>query len=102
MWIDENMDPFTGEWTARKILKERSPGSDYERGKDYNHSSFCDLVLSGLLGIEGRDGRITADPIIPADWEYFCVTNLTEKDIAVVYDRTGERYGLGAGLHILG
>ncbi len=102
MWIDEDMDPFTGEWEARRILKKRSPGSDYERGKDYNHSTFCDLVLSGLLGIERRDERITADPLIPDDWEYFCVTNLTEKNITVAYDRTGERYGLGAGLHILG
>jgi hypothetical protein len=101
MWIDENMDPFTGEWTARKILKERSPGSDYERGKDYNHSSFCDLVLSGLLGIDARDGQLTADPIIPDGWDWFCVTNLPPRGGAVVYDRTGERYGLGAGLHIL-
>ena len=104
MWIDEDMDPFTGEWTARNILG--ADGWDHgrgcvERGKDYNHSSFCDLVLSGLLGIDARDGQLTADPMIPDGWDWFCVTNLPPRGGAVVYDRTGERYGLGAGLHIL-
>ena len=50
MWIDEDMDPFTGDWTARTLLKADNwnPGrGGLERGKDYNHSTFCDLVLSG-------------------------------------------------------
>jgi len=54
-WIDENLDPFTGQWLARKILltadwvnrNEFIP----ERGKDYNHSAFCNPVISGLCGI---------------------------------------------------
>ena len=50
-WIDENLDPFTGEWISRKMLI--AAGSQIkERGKDYNHSSFCDLVISGLLGLQ--------------------------------------------------
>jgi len=104
MWIDEDMDPFTGEWIARKELKADNWNPNrggYERGKDYNHSTFCDLVLSGLLGIEGRDGQLTVDPLIPEEWDYFCVTNLTERNLTVVYDRTGDHYGLGKGLMIL-
>ena len=105
MWIDEDMDPFTGEWIARNQLLggRRDPGQGgFERGKDYNHSTFCDLVLSGLLGIEGRDGQLTVDPLIPGDWDRFCVTNLPPRGQTVVFDRTGEYYGLGPGLHILG
>lgn len=104
MWIDEDMDPFTGDWTARTLLKADNwnPGrGGLERGKDYNHSTFCDLVLSGLLGIDARDGRLTADPLIPDEWDWFCVTNLPPYGQTVLFDRTGERYGVGAGLHIL-
>ncbi len=106
-WIDEDMDPFTGEWIARRILKSRgwrSGEGGYERGKDYNHSLFCDLVLSGLLGIapDGRGG-LTADPLIPDDWGYFCVIGVpfAGRRWNVVFDRNGERYGLGAGLRVL-
>ena len=104
MWIDEDLDPFTGEWIARRKLQEERRGSGsgiVERGKDYNHSTFCDLVLSGLLGIDARDGQLTVDPLIPDDWDGFCVTNLPPHGYTVVFDRTGTRYGLGAGLHIL-
>ena len=104
MWIDEDMDPFTGDWIARTELKAdhwNPQRGGYERGKDYNHSSFCDLVLSGLLGISGREGALTVDPLVPDDWDYFRVTNLTDKNLSVVYDRTGARFGLGAGLHII-
>ena len=104
MWIDEDMDPFTGDWIARTALKadnwNRTRGG-YERGKDYNHSGFCDLVLSGLLGIEGRNGHSIVDPIIPEDWDYFCVSNLTEKNFTVLYDRDGSHYSMGAGIHVL-
>jgi len=103
-WIDEVMHPFTGEWSARRELMEdgwKPQRGGYERGKDYNHSTFCDLVLSGLLGIRRKGGRLTADPLIPESWDYFCVTNLTKENWTVLYDRTGERYGMGKGLRIL-
>ena len=105
MWIDEDMDPFTGDWIARTELKADNWNprrGGYERGKDYNHSCFCDIVLSGLLGIDIKDGKLTVDPIIPENWNYFCVTNLTANNYSVIFDRTGERYGIGAGIHILG
>jgi len=103
MWIDEDMDPFTGEWIARTELKAdqwNPKRGGRERGKDYNHSTFCDLVLSGLLGIEGRDGRLIVNPIIPKDWNYFMVTGITEENWTVVYDRDGSHYGCGAGLRV--
>ena len=105
-WIDENMDPKNGEWLARRILEgwgfKESKGG-YERGKDYNHSMYCDLVLSGLLGIQARaDGKLEVKPLIPDDWDYFRVQNLYfhGKKYEIVFDKDGTHYGEGTGLHI--
>ena len=105
-WIDEDMDPFTGEWKARKILEDwgfpKEKGG-YERGKDYNHSVFCDLILSGLLGItEGTNNALSIVPDIPKSWDYFCVENLHfhGKEYNIYFDKTGERYRKGIGLII--
>ena len=101
-WIDESMEPFTGRWYTRdEIIRKRNGIFEgmRERGKDYNHSTFCDLVLSGLLGIHAEDGALKAEPIIPDDWDYFAVTGLTQDNYCVIYDKDGSRYGCGAGLH---
>lgn len=103
MWIDEDMDPFTGDWIARTELKADNwnpKRGGRERGKDYNHSTFCDLVLSGLLGIDIREGSLTAEPMIPETWDYFMVSGLTDENYTVLYDRTGERYKMGEGLKV--
>lgn len=72
----------------------------YERGKDYNHSTFCDLILSGLLGIDRIDGELQVHPLIPDDWDRFCVTGLTEENLTVIFDRDGTHYHMGAGLFV--
>jgi hypothetical protein len=42
-----------------------------ERGKDYNHSTFCDLVISGLFGLYvSGSGVLAARPRIPSGWDY--------------------------------
>jgi len=103
-WIDENLHPDTGVWQSRKELEAdhwNPLRGGYERGKDYNHSTFCDLVLSGLLGIDRRENEIISDPIIPDDWDYFCVTGLFKEKATIVYDKTGQHYGLGKGLFVI-
>ncbi len=99
-WIDENMDPDTGEWIARKILKENGC---YERGKDYNHSMYCDLILSGLIGISMDKKRLEVHPLIPEDWKYFSVKDLylAGDSYSVYYDKTGEYYHEGKGIRII-
>lgn len=106
-FIDENMDPFTGRWLARDILEEMGwlpKKGGFERGKDYNHSLFCDLVLSGLLGITAKGDSIQVKPLIPDSWDYFRVENLwlRGKRFTVAYDKDGSHYGQGAGLSIKG
>lgn len=104
-WIDENLHPFTGIWQAREILqswgwKEEKGG--IERGKDYNHSLFCDLVLSGLLGIQAENGQFVCQPFIPDDWDFFRLENLwlNDQQYRITFDRYGDHYGKGAGLKI--
>jgi len=106
-WLDENLDPDTGEWLSRKILREsgwpRSKGG-YERGKDYNHSAFCDLVIRGICGVDiCGDSKISVNPLLPAGmWEYFLLDDLPYKNhiLTIIYDSTGERYAKGKGFMV--
>lgn len=104
-FIDEDLDPFTGEWLARKNLQSGFyPFMPKERGKDYNHSTFCDLVLSGLAGVRADDGNtLTVNPLFTDnDLEYFCADGILYHGeyITVLWDKTGERYGKGKGYKI--
>jgi hypothetical protein len=103
-WIDENLHPQTGDWMARTMLQERGQ-APVERGKDYNHSTFCDLVISGLVGLRPRADRVVAvDPLLPeGSWDWFCLDRIPYHGVmlTVLWDRDGSRYGRGAGLRIL-
>ena len=104
-WIDEVIDPERGEWSSRRILRDlgwRPELGGYERGKDYNHSTFCDLVISGLAGASVEDGAASFSPLIPDEWEYLRLSGvrLLGKDYEIIYDKTGERYSIGAGLTV--
>ena len=102
-WIDENLHPYTGDWISRTMLQEMD--NQYkERGKDYNHSSFCDLVISGLVGVQPQvDGSLIIEPLIPeGKWDWFALSRITcaGKEISIVYDRTGEHYGCRPGMTV--
>jgi hypothetical protein len=110
-WIDENLDPFTGQWIARTRgqqrnaqLKERGQEDKilHERGKDYNHSSYCDLIVTGLVGLRPRaDEVVEVNPLVPdGTWDYFCLDNVSYhgRTLTVVWDKTGAKYGKGKGL----
>lgn len=90
-FIDEDLDPFTGEWIARdRIIEMKKEGIDKieGRGMYYNHSTFCDLVLSGAFGISVKDDTLTVDPLALGTWKTFSVENLTVRGrtFAVSYD----------------
>jgi len=109
-WIDENLNPFTGDWLARTRLKTWENGTwdkgkgGIERGKDYNHSTFCDLIISGLIGIRVQeDNSLIVNPLIPVNiWDYFCLDQLFYKNhlITVLYDKNGEKYHKGKGFMV--
>jgi hypothetical protein len=109
-WIDENLNPFTGEWISRTRLmhwendtwSEAKGGT--ERGKDYNHSSFNDLIITGLVGVRPRaDEVLEVNPLLPEGaWDWFCLDNVKYRDhmIAIVWDISGKKYHLGEGLSV--
>ena len=55
-WIDENMHPDTGIWLARSLLRRDENYKLKDRGRHYNHSTFIDLVMTGLCGICPNEG----------------------------------------------
>lgn len=109
-WIDENLNPFTGDWISRTRLMswENGTWSDgkggVERGKDYNHSTFADLVISGLVGLGTDDkGNIEVKPLVPDGvWDWWCLRDarIAGKNVTVVYDKTGKHYGVGKGMKV--
>jgi hypothetical protein len=94
-YIGEYQDEVTGAW-----LKGRD-----ERSRWYNHSTFADLVVTGIAGLVPRDDdTIEVDPLVPEDaWRWFCLDRVhyRGRDVAILWDRDGTRYGRGAGLHVL-
>ena len=79
-WIDENQNPFTGDWISRTIILNTPKMRERfakERGRDYNHSTFCDLVISGLVGfLPHADGTFDVKPLASREWEWFSLRNL--------------------------
>jgi len=96
-------DGRVASWIARTLLEQR--GSEIvERGKDYNHSTYCDLVITGLVGLRPRaDDTVEIDPLIPDEaWDYFCLDNIHYHGhiLTILYDQTGGRYSKGRGLRV--
>ena len=95
-WIDESLNPDTGVWI--------STGDDPPRGKDYNHSTYCDLIISGLVGLRPRaDDVLEVNPLVPeGTWDYFRLDRVRYhgRTVTILYDRTGERYGQRKGLRV--
>jgi hypothetical protein len=93
-YIGEYQDETTGYW-----LK-----GDQERSRYYNHSTFNDLLISGLIGLRPRaDEVIEVNPLIPEDkWDWFCMDNVLYhgKILTIIWDKTGEKYKKGKGLSV--
>ena len=103
-WIDEDYNPLTGEPIARTVLQQ-SNDPNKERGRDYNHSAYADLIITGLVGLRPRINHLVeVNPLVPeGGLSYFCLDKVPYHgtDLTIFYDRTGERYHKGQGLHVL-
>ncbi len=93
-YIGEYLDETNGQW-----LKGRDP-----RSECYNHSTFADLLITGLVGLRPRaDDIVNVHPLLPADaWPWFRLEGVRYhgRELSIVWDRDGSRYGLGAGLQV--
>jgi hypothetical protein len=94
-YIGEYLDEKTGCW-----LK-----GDQERSRYYNHSTFCDLIISGLVGLRPHaENIIEVNPLIPeGQWDWFCLDNILYhgKIVTIFWDSSGKHYNRGKGLHVL-
>ncbi len=92
-YVAEAHDADTGEWIY----------DTPNHSEDYNHSTFNDNVISGLIGLRGRpDDILSVNPLAPARWDYFALENAPYHghNVTVLWDRTGSRYSQGAGLRV--
>lgn len=94
-YIGEYLDEVNGEW-----LK-----GDAERSRYYNHSTFADLVVSDLVGLQAGDDRsFKVHPLIsPKAWSWFCLDGVLYRGhlVTIIWDEDGSRYGRGAGLRVI-
>jgi hypothetical protein len=96
--LQEDYNPDTG-----------APIVGLPRSYHYFHSTYIDLVLSGLIGIRPRaDDILEVDPLVPtqpstdAPIHYVALQDLEyhHHHVSVFYDADGSRYHIGRGLSI--
>jgi hypothetical protein len=88
-WTGEFYNGDTGEWKTAE--------------RDYNHSTWLDVLLGDLLGLVPRDDRtIELDPLLPEDrLSYFILDGqrYRGRDVTIVWDsprfRAADRFGDG-------
>lgn len=89
----ENYDPNLG-----------GPIVHYYWSNHYNHSSFNNLIITGLCGIRpSLSDTLTINPLIDSTISYFALSNLNYHGhrITVVYDREGTKYNFGKGVSVI-
>jgi len=71
--------------------------------EDYNHSTFVDNILTGLLGLRSRaDRSLVVNPLVPTSWSYFGLENVAYHghNVTDLWIRDGTHFGHGSGLLI--
>jgi hypothetical protein len=92
-YVAEEADGDNGSW-----IYDASDFSEH-----YNHSSFVDLVLTGLFGIKPQaSDTVQLKPLVPDTWTYFALQNVPYHGhlLSIVWDQTGTHYNAGAGLQV--
>jgi hypothetical protein len=90
--LQEDYNPDTGK-----------PIVGLHRSSHYNHSSYNDLIITGLCGIRPSKGNILIiNPLIDSTIKYFCLDDVLYHGhtLSIVYDSNGKKYKLGKGLTI--
>ena len=89
----ENYDPNLG-----------GPIVYYYWSNHYNHSSYNNLIITGLCGIRPSESdTLVINPLIDNSIAYFCLNDVLYHGhkLTIVYDRDGTRYKAGKGLTAL-
>jgi len=94
-YLAEALHPDTGSFEGH---------DGYNHSEHYFHSSFNDLVITGLVGLQTRnDDRLEVNPLAPAAWPWFALDEVPYRGhrLTILWDRDGSKYGKGAGLRVL-
>ena len=70
----------------------------------YNHSSYNNLVISGLCGIRPDESdTLTINPLIDNSIQYFYLDDVRYHGhkLTIIYDKEGNKYKFGKGLTVL-
>ena len=108
-YIGENIEPHDGYWVARQIMYGDQPIShggfanyadateDKDRSVDYNHSTFADLIIEGLVGLRAMIGSILNINPLASGLKYFALDNVFyhNHSISVAFDEDGSRHYKG-------
>ena len=93
-YIGEYLDETTGQWIDGKN----------DRSRFYNHSTFADLIITGLVGLVPRaDRTVEISPLLPdGTWNWFCLDRVRYHGhtLTILWDVDGSRYGRGQGLFV--
>jgi Mannosylglycerate hydrolase MGH1-like glycoside hydrolase domain/Glycosyl hydrolase family 65, C-terminal domain len=94
-YIGEYLDEMTGQWIN---------GAN-GRSRYYNHSTFADLLITGVVGLVPRaDDMVEISPLLPNGvWNYFCLdgVNYHGHSLTIFWDKDGTKYNRGKGLIVL-
>ncbi|MBS0260838.1 MAG: discoidin domain-containing protein, partial [Planctomycetes bacterium] len=94
-YLAEALHPDTGSFEGH---------DGYNHSEHYFHSGFCDLVITGLVGVNPASGSVLEiRPLAPDSWDWFALDDLPYQGrrLSILWDRDGSRYGKGAGLTVL-
>jgi hypothetical protein len=75
----------------------------FNHSEHYFHSSFNDLVITGLMGLKTDKANVLEiDPLVPEEWSHFAIEDVPYAGhlISLSYDRDGSRYKQGAGMKL--
>ncbi len=93
-YIGEYLDETTGQWINGKGGRSRY----------YNHSTFADLLITGVVGLVPRaDDTVEVWPLLPSGvWNWFCLEGVKYHGhmLTILWDRDGSHYRRGAGLTV--
>jgi hypothetical protein len=94
-YIGEYHDEVTGDWINGKGGRSRY----------YNHSTFADLIITGVVGLQPRaDATVEICPLLPAGtWNWFCLDDVPYHGhmLTICWDKDGTHYGYRPGFIIL-
>lgn len=64
-----------------------------------NDSAFF-FLAGNIPFVELPDKVIEINPLVPDNWDWFCLDRVLYqgRELTIVWDRTGKKYGLGPGL----